>query len=73
MATNKQNEQFKSHVFDQNLLDSSLEWIEDNLNPEDVFSDEQLINWAQQKKPDDIFNTRELEEWALNNGFVGKS
>lgn len=73
MATNKQNEQFINHVFDQNLLETSIDWIADNMEPEDVFSKEQLINWAQQKKADDIFEVSELEEWALNNGFVRES
>jgi len=29
------------------VLDQAIEWIRDNLNPEDVFEDSQLQAWAE--------------------------
>lgn len=29
------------------LLEQSIEWIGDNMNPEDVFSKKDLENWAE--------------------------
>lgn len=34
------------HCFDEGVLRSIIEWIGANLDPEDVFDDEELANWA---------------------------
>jgi len=36
----------KSLIFDKGTLDSITTWIELNLDPEDVFTTEQLEQWA---------------------------
>lgn len=38
--------QFASALF-ANMLDESIGWIQSNMDPEDVFSDEQLVSWAE--------------------------
>jgi hypothetical protein len=40
--------QMESHVtVSKNALDEATEWIGKNLNPDDVFSDKALANWAE--------------------------
>lgn len=48
MATLKQNRDYSQSVLpnDCNFLDDSLDWIRDNLDPEDVFTEDQLGDWA---------------------------
>jgi hypothetical protein len=36
----------KSLIFDKGTLDSITNWVESNLDPEDVFTTEQLEQWA---------------------------
>ena len=52
----KQDGDFIRSVIGNNLLEQSLEWIADNLEPEDVFSDVKMREWG--------------EEFAENNGYV---
>lgn len=37
---------FNRHVENENMLDDAIEWIKDNLSPNEVFSKEELENWA---------------------------
>ena len=37
---------FTKDLFDDNLLDVAVDWISTNLEPDDVFSDKQLKEWA---------------------------
>lgn len=41
-----ESEMTRALVFDASTLDAITEWIEKNLDPEDVFTDEQLEKWA---------------------------
>jgi hypothetical protein len=40
------NQSFVNDITQQDVLDTAVVWIGDNLVPEDVFSDEQLNDWA---------------------------
>jgi len=42
----KENEDFAREMLETDPLDRAIEWIKNNLEPEDVFSDEQLLDWA---------------------------
>ena len=42
----KSNAKFILDVVNQDLLDVAVVWIGDNLEPEDVFSQRQLEDWA---------------------------
>lgn len=42
----KSNATFILDVVNQDLLDVAVVWIGDNLEPEDVFSQRQLEDWA---------------------------
>jgi hypothetical protein len=46
MAGYKQNKDFAETILPQYLLDEAIDWINKNMEPEDVFSDEQLKLWA---------------------------
>ena len=46
MASYKENKQFLSSVINENLLDEAINWIKSNMNPDDVFDEDQLEEWA---------------------------
>uniref|UniRef100_A0A6M3KFZ1 Uncharacterized protein n=1 Tax=viral metagenome TaxID=1070528 RepID=A0A6M3KFZ1_9ZZZZ len=46
MTTVKQDQEFVKHLISEELLEIAIEWIADNLEPEDVFSEKALIEWA---------------------------
>ena len=45
MPTAKQDASFLNDVA-PNALDTAIAWIERNLDPEDVFTERTLMNWA---------------------------
>ena len=47
MATAKQNSDFLGAIMPQYPLDEAIDWISENLSPEDVFSDKDLEAWAE--------------------------
>lgn len=55
MATTKQDSQFKDFIADNviaaslpsSTLDDVLDWIRDNLEPDDVFTEKDLDRWAE--------------------------
>ena len=46
MATWKENKEFSESILPQYPLDEAITWIESNLEPEDVFSENKLGVWA---------------------------
>jgi hypothetical protein len=46
MATAKQNREFSDIILNQDPLDEAIEYIKKNFNPEDVFDDKELAQWA---------------------------
>lgn len=55
MPSTRQDKEFAEEM-EQNLdkivmsntsLDSAIDWISRNLNPDDVFSEKDLLNWAE--------------------------
>jgi hypothetical protein len=49
MPTKTQGKIFKDFILDSvPLLSESIDWINDNLKPEDVFDDIKLHQWAQE-------------------------
>lgn len=53
-TTRQQDKEFQSAIenevhttIDQTILEVSIEWIKENLSPEDVFDDKQLGEWAE--------------------------
>lgn len=46
MTTYRQDQDFLDSVISDTLLEDAIEWIQSNMHPEDVFSDDQLTDWA---------------------------
>jgi hypothetical protein len=38
---------FLDYVVGQNILQESIDWISSNLDPDDVFDTDELIEWAE--------------------------
>lgn len=77
MSTSKQDNAFaglmqeNSEVrISSSAIEAAIEWIKVTFQPEDVFSEDALMLWAQSYDPDGIFKEEELEYWAEQNGFV---
>lgn len=49
---------FVRHTGDDDLLEKALDWISYNLNPEDVFEHDDLVEWA---KENDFVRVDEIE------------
>lgn len=47
MAGYRENNDFVNAILPRYFLDDAIEWIQENMNPEDVFSDEKLKEWAE--------------------------
>jgi hypothetical protein len=46
MTTTRQESEFVRDVVSGTLLEDAISWIAGNMDPEDVFSDSQLRQWA---------------------------
>ena len=46
MTTVQEDRSFIAAVISDRLLEESIEWIANNLKPSEVFSEEQLCEWA---------------------------
>ena len=70
-TTQKQDRNFLDEIIGSGLLERAVEWISSNMEPEDVFSQQQIRVSAQQDNmPADVFGDKELADWATSNGFV---
>ena len=47
MTTTKEENQFLQAVIGNGLLETSIQWIQENMYPEDVFTPAQLAAWAE--------------------------
>lgn len=49
MPSKRDNERFVESLFNgSTLLDTALEWIRDNMKPNQVFDDKDLEGWAEE-------------------------
>ncbi len=48
MASTRDNARFLGELIVSYPLDVAIEWIERNLNPEDVFDESRLEDWAKE-------------------------
>lgn len=68
MSTNSyQDRKFISDVIGDQILEKAVDWVSSNLEPEDVFSEEKLTQWAKDWLPKnailtEIFPDKLLEE-----------
>jgi hypothetical protein len=57
----KQEQDFMSTVLNGGLLENAIEWIGNNLNPEDVYSESDLKSWAKGSlDPNDVYTPRDM-------------
>lgn len=47
MSSYTQDKDFISSIIGTDLLENAIEWIRNNMNPEDVFTETDLKNWAE--------------------------
>lgn len=47
MSTYLQDNAFIKSIIDSDLLRNAIDWISQNMSPEDVFSKDQLETWAE--------------------------
>jgi hypothetical protein len=70
------DEEFISEVIPSDLLESVIAWIQENMNPRDVFEEETIFDWCKENVTDveDVCPERLLDLWAENNGlgYVGE-
>lgn len=80
MPTDRKAELFASEVEDwvnisiaKYALENTIEWIGDNVDPDDVFGDDKLREYvAKSSLPEDVFDDKKLSEWAESNGYEKK-
>lgn len=48
MAGFRENKAFSEAIFPQYPLDEAIRWIQHNMEPEDVFSVDELESWARE-------------------------
>lgn len=73
-TSSSQDRKFISDVIGDQILEKAVDWVSSNLEPEDVFSEEKLTQWAKDWLPKnailtEIFPDKLLEEWAEENGW----
>jgi hypothetical protein len=59
-------------------LEDFVDWIRDNLEPEEVFNEHNLESWAESNgrisvdnmDPEDVFGAIDLQDWAERNGYT---
>lgn len=47
MTTSRQDKDFVENVISKTLLEDAIEWIKNNMTPEDVFNVSELADWAE--------------------------
>lgn len=53
------------------FFENAISWIKENLEPDEVFSNEKLSKHVRDNNhPQDVFSDEELESWAKNNDFT---
>lgn len=74
MTSVKQDKDFIKAVaaeLPDKLLQTTIDFIRDNLNPDEVFDQERLNRFVgESAKADEVFKETELHDWAIENGYT---
>lgn len=55
----------------QSILQSCIDWMRDNMNPDEVFDITELVRFiSNAKMPDEVFSEQELARWAIEKGYT---
>lgn len=47
MTTTSQDRSFRDELIANDLLEQAIDWIKNNMEPEEVFTEQQLEKWAE--------------------------
>jgi hypothetical protein len=74
MTTKHEDDSFKnmlSNELPRSLLGSAIDWIRDNMQPDQVFDQARLKQFVgNTSSPDEVFSESDLSAWAKENGFT---
>lgn len=79
MPTDRKRNDFADMINDDLLdlqvkptaLQTCIEWINDNLSPDEVYGDDKLRKYVSKSSlPEDVFDEKELQSWAEENGYI---
>lgn len=60
-----------THRFGEDIVVQVIDWIESNLEPLQIFSEETLFTFIREEyKPEDIFKEDQLMIWADSKGLI---
>jgi hypothetical protein len=66
--SHKQEDDFFRTVVGTDIIEKCIEWINSNLDPNNVFDDQTLKDYVQSNfNPEDVFKHSELQQWADDN------
>jgi len=68
-TTYEQDSKFIHDIVGENILEEVLGWIKSNMNPEDVFDEQALKNWAIENVKVNEYDEEDLRDWANENGY----
>jgi hypothetical protein len=63
---------YQDHTFGAAFLESIIEWIAENVGPDRVYSNGELIEWVRDNvsDPADVYEESTLRAWAESNGYT---
>jgi len=61
------------NTFGREFLEEIVQWVGSNLEPEAVFEEDALRDWAGHQAPGNIFSDSDLSDWAEASGYVHES
>ena len=72
-TTNSNQDLEFAKAFGDNLFISTewiLDWVQENFLPNEVFDEDELIEWANEYDPENVFDSDKLEKWADDNDYL---
>jgi len=67
------NDRFVEDLLSEDFLDNAIQWIKENLEINDVFDEDDIIEFAESYGMIDPNNEDEMAEWAASNGYEKNS
>lgn len=61
-TTTKQDSAFIVAISNPGSLQDAIDWMQENMSPEDVFSKDQLVGWAEENDYQELRTVEALEE-----------
>ena len=62
--------QFARDLFEDRLVEEIFEWIEENLDPDEVFDESVLTDYVRKHNmPSEVYDEEDLATWAKDSGW----